>query len=31
MLECVCDDSKGKCSCMYNGEMITCKYDEVKK
>ena len=30
-LECVCDDSKEKCSCMYNGEMITCKYDEVKK
>lgn len=30
-LECVCDDNKEKCSCMYNGEMITCKYDEVKK
>lgn len=30
-LECVCDDDTGKCSCMYNGEMITCKYDEVKK
>lgn len=30
-LECICDDDTGKCSCMYNGEMITCKYDEVKK
>lgn len=30
-LDCVCDEEKEKCSCAYNGEMITCKYDEVKK
>lgn len=30
-LECMCDSASDKCSCAYNGTMITCKRDDVKK
>ena len=30
-LECVCDNGNKTCSCAYNGGMITCKYEDVKK
>lgn len=30
-LECVCDDTTNECSCAYNGTMITCKIEDIKK
>ena len=30
-LECICETGSDKCSCAYNGGMITCKKEDVKK